>query len=76
VNSVEGKVFCHPLRVRILGSLGFRPASVMELSYNLSQPFDKIAYHITVLCDTGYAVPIEGQDPDAIDPLYEPTTRI
>jgi hypothetical protein len=76
VDSVKGKVFCHSLRVRILGSLGFRPASATQLSSSLSLPLGKIAYHLAILCDTDYIVPVEGQDPDARDPLYEPTTRI
>jgi hypothetical protein len=75
VDSVEGKVFSHSLRVRILGSLGYRPASVRQLSHKLDQPIGKVAYHIIVLCDTGYVALVEGQDPAEPNPLYEPTRR-
>jgi DNA-binding transcriptional ArsR family regulator len=71
VDSVEAKVFSHPLRVRILGALGARPASAMQLSRSLSQPLGKVVYHLSVLCDTGYVEPVEGQDPATPDPLYE-----
>lgn len=71
MDSVEAKVFWHSLRVRILGALMARPASAVQLAGKLSQPLGKIVYHTTVLCDTGYARLAEGQDPDAVDPVYE-----
>jgi DNA-binding transcriptional ArsR family regulator len=71
VDSIDAKVFSHPLRVRILGALGVQPASAMQLSRDLSQPLGKVAYHLSVLCDTGYVEPVEGQDPRTQDPLYE-----
>lgn len=72
MDPVEAKVFSNGLRVRILGSLGFRPASATELAHNLSLRLDKVEYHIAVLYKTGCIVPLEGQGPGASDPVYEP----
>lgn len=48
-----------------------RPANAVELAGRLAQPLSKIVYHTTILCNTGYARRVEGQDPDAVDPVYE-----
>lgn len=71
MDSVEAKVFSHPLRVRILATLGSGPASAVQLSRGMSQQLSKVVYHVTILCDTGYVRKVEGQDPDSPDPLYE-----
>lgn len=71
MDSVEAKVFSHPLRVRILASLGVRPATATELARGLSQSLSKVVYHLTVLCDTHYVRKVAGQDPNTPDPLYE-----
>jgi hypothetical protein len=71
VDPLKAKVFSHPLRVRILGALGVRPASAVQLAHSFDQALDKVVYHLTLLCDAEYVEPVEGQDPDALDPLYE-----
>jgi DNA-binding transcriptional ArsR family regulator len=71
VDPAQARVFSHPLRVRILGALSARSASVAELARDLSEPIGKIAYHLSILCDVGYVEPVDGQDPDAPDPRYE-----
>lgn len=71
MDSVEAKAFSHPLRVRILASLGVEPATAVQLSQGVSQTLSKVVYHVTVLCETGYVRKVEGQDPDSPDPLYE-----
>jgi DNA-binding transcriptional ArsR family regulator len=71
VDSVEAKVFSHPLRVRILAALGVAPATAVQLTRGLSQSLSKVVYHLTVLCDTGYVRKVESDDPDSPDPLYE-----
>jgi hypothetical protein len=48
-----------------------RPASAVQLAGKLAQPLGKIVYHTTVLCNTGYARLADGQDPNAVDPVYE-----
>jgi DNA-binding transcriptional ArsR family regulator len=71
VDPVEAKVFSHPLRVRILGALGVRSASAVQLAHKLGLAFDRVVYHLAVLRDNEYIEPVDGQDPDAPDPLYE-----
>jgi hypothetical protein len=71
VDPVDQRVLCHPLRVRVLVSLGGRPASATELARSLSHPVRKIAYHLTVLSHGGFAEPVEGDDADSPDPRYE-----
>jgi hypothetical protein len=71
VDFVDARIYWHSLRVRILGALMFRPASAVQLAGRLAQPLSKIVYHTTILCNTGYARLAEGQDPDALDPVYE-----
>jgi hypothetical protein len=71
VDPVDAKVFWHSLRARVLGALMARPASAVEVAGRLAQPLSKIVYHTTILCNTGYARRVAGQDPDAVDPVYE-----
>ena len=60
MESVDPRVFSHPMRVRILATLGVDPASATELARDLSQPIGKIAYHLAVLNNAGYVEPIDG----------------
>jgi DNA-binding transcriptional ArsR family regulator len=75
VYSVEAKVLSHPLRVQILAELAAQPSTVVDLADFLEQSLSKVMYHTTVLCRTDYVQPAEGQDPDAVNPVYE-VTRI
>lgn len=61
----DQRVLCHPLRVRVLVSLGGGPASAGELARSLSHPMRKIAYHLTVLAKGGFAGPVDGDDADS-----------
>jgi DNA-binding transcriptional ArsR family regulator len=70
VDSVDQRVLCHPLRVRVLVALGGGPASAGELARSLSHPIRKIAYHLTVLTQGGFAEPVDG-DTDSHGPRYE-----
>ncbi|HEX3173532.1 MAG TPA: helix-turn-helix domain-containing protein [Solirubrobacterales bacterium] len=70
MDSVEAKVFSHPLRVRILAALRASPATAVQLSRDLKQSLSKVVYHLTVLCDTSYVRKIEAED-GSPDPLYE-----
>jgi hypothetical protein len=75
MDAVQAKVFFHPLRVRLLGAIGFRPASATDLACSLFLPLDKVCYHVAVLYNMGYIVPLEGHE-DLPDPVYEPARRI
>lgn len=71
MESVDPRVFSHPMRVRILATLGVAPASAAELARSLSQPVGKIGYHLSVLSHTGYVEPVAGGEPDSPDLRYE-----
>lgn len=71
MDSVDQRVLCHPLRVRVLVSLGGSPASAAELARDLSHPMRKIAYHLTVLAQGGYVEPVDGDEADSLGTRYE-----
>lgn len=71
MESVDPRVFSHPLRVRILAELAVAPASAGELAHRLSEQAGKIVYHLNVLDHTGYAELVDGEGPDSPDPRYE-----
>lgn len=68
---MEARVFSNPLRVKILNSLVFRPASALQLAADLNQPLNKVVYHTTVLQDAEYIQPAEGKDGSSVDQPYE-----
>lgn len=71
MESVDPRVFSHPVRVRILAALTVASATAVELARDLSQPIGKVAYHLTVLSHAGYAEPVEGEEPDSPNQRYE-----
>ena len=46
-------VFGHPLRVRIMATLGLRSMSLQELAEALGVPLPRVAYHYGVLRSDG-----------------------
>jgi predicted transcriptional regulator len=75
VDFVEARVFWHTLRAKILGSIRANPARATELSRKLGPPLPKILYHLSVLERSKYIRRAEGEDPDAVDPVFEAVFR-
>jgi predicted transcriptional regulator len=75
VDFVEAKVFWHKLRVKILGSVRANPSRATDLTRKLGPPLANVVYHLKVLERTEYIQPVEGQDPDSADPVFEAIPR-
>lgn len=64
------------LRVEVLERIASGPASARQIAEVSGEPLSRIAYHTSVLCDTGCIRPIDpaGADPD--ERLYEVATLL
>ena len=51
------RALAHPLRARILASVGTRTTSPVELATELAEPLGVVSYHVRVLRERGLLVP-------------------
>ncbi len=72
---VEARIIWHKLRLRILASVRARPSRATDLTRELGPPLNKVVHHLTVLERSDFIQPVEGQDPDCADPIFEAVPR-
>lgn len=70
------RAFSQALRVEILERIAARPASPRQMAEMTGEPLSKIAYHTAVLRHTGCIHPMEPENSDPAETVYEIATLL
>ncbi len=65
------KVLSQAVRVEILERIGKRPSSARQIAEVTGEPFSKITYHTSVLCEAGCIRPLDPTHTDPGERIYE-----
>jgi hypothetical protein len=65
------RVLSQAVRAEILERIAKRPASARQIAEATGEPLSKITYHTTVLCEAGCIRPLDPDQPDPEERVYE-----